>query len=186
MGSPQKTEFGKICRELRVQNRYKQREVANGIGVKLSTVGNMESSPFRVIGLDRVARIAEFYALPPDRAAELRKAWEGTELSAYGEKRRKNWQRQDRLRSKSKHFDRVFRSLAEVLGVCIEALHELYPGRVCKCSFDEDEPCEVCMALENLGLETFTTIEKTSASIAALQTRLEEARESTPENGATP
>lgn len=184
MGSHEKTDFGKMCRELRVQNRYKQREVAVGIGVKLSTVGNMESGAFRVIGLERLQRIAEFYRLPPDRASALRSAWERLPLSAYGEKQRRVWERRNRQRSKAKHHDRLKRSLAECLGLMLPQFSEANEGKVCACAFDADELCEVCMALDNLGLDTYTTLDKAIVDIATLQSKLE-AERAAAQNGAT-
>lgn len=182
MEPPQKSDFGIMCRELRVNKRLKQREVAEGIGVKLSTVGNIESSPWKVVGIDKVNRMVEFFQLPPDRAAELRSAWERVPLSEYGAKQRESWQRRNKMRSKAKHYDKVQRSLAEVLGLAIEAMNHQYQGRVCTCAFDRDELCEICMALDNLGLDTFTTLEKATSDLAALQDKLESARVAAAQN----
>lgn len=185
MGSTVKSDFAMFARELRVKKGLKQREVASAIGVKPSTYGNLESSPHRVVGADKVYRMIQLYELSPDRASELRSAWERTPLSAYGARLRKSWERRNRQRSKAKHYDRVQRSLAECLGLMLTAFSEANQGRVCACAFDKDELCEVCMALDNLGLDTFTTLDKAISDIAALQDRLEAARAAA-QNGATP
>lgn len=183
MGSTVKSDFAIMCRTLRVKKGLKQREVASVIGVKTSTYGNLESSPHRVIGSDKVDRMIELYELTPDRASDLRSAWERTPLSAYGAKLRKSWERRNRQRSKAKHHDRLQRSLAECLGLMLPQFSEVNEGKVCACAFDSDELCEVCMALDNLGLDTYTTLDKAISDIAGLQSKLEAERA---QNGATP
>lgn len=184
MGSTVKSDFAIMCRTLRVKKGLKQREVASSIGVKTSTYGNLESSPHRVIGSDKVDRMIELYELTADRASDLRSAWERTPLSAYGAKLRKSWERRNRMRSKAKHHDRLQRSLAEVLGLTLPAFSEHMGGKVCACAFDADELCEVCMALDNLGLDTYTTLDKAIGDIAGLQSKLE-AERANAQNGAT-
>lgn len=173
-----------MCRELRVKKRLKQREVAHAIGVKLSTYGNTESSPHKVIGLDKVHRMIDLYGLTGNQAKSLIDAWERVPLSQYSSKLKKNWERRNLLRSKAKHYDRMMRSLAEVLGLALQPLADFYKGRVCSCAFDREEPCEVCMALENLGLDRFTTIEVAQDQIAKLQNKLEAQRAAAAQEGA--
>lgn len=173
-----------MCRDLRLKNRYKQREVAVGIGVKPSTYGNLESSRWMVIGEDRARRIADFYHLDRESADRLMAAWAKLPLSPDGEKRKKYYQKRNLQRSKAKHHDRLMRSLAEVLGVYLSE-HQTDAG-ICHCSFDRDEPCEVCMALENLGLDGFTTLARAHEQLAALQDKLEAQRAAAAQSGSPP
>lgn len=173
-----------MVRDLRIKKRLKQREVAEYIGVKLSTYGNVECSPHKVIGLDKVHRMIDLYGLTGDPAKSLIAAWEQVPLSEYGARLTKTWEKRARMRSKVKHYDRMMRSLAEVLGLSLQPLSDYYKGRVCSCSFDREEPCEVCMALENLGLDRFTTIEAAQDQIARLQSKLEDQRAAAQEGAA--
>jgi transcriptional regulator with XRE-family HTH domain len=168
MESKPKSDFAKMCRTLRVQKGLKQREVAEGIGVKPSTYGNIESSPWKVVGIEKVERMIQLYGLGPPRSDELRDAWSRVPLSAYGEKQRQTWERRNRQRSKAKHHDRLKRSLCEVLGLLLPE----YPHTVCACSFDREEPCEVCMAFENLGLPPFKDMPTAIRDLAKLQDKL--------------
>lgn len=157
-----------MCRDLRVKHRYKQREVAVGVGVKPSTYGNIESSRWMVVGEEGAKRIADFYRLDSASRVSLLEAWARLALSPGGEKRREYYARLNQKRSKAKHHDRLKRSLCEVLGLLLPD----YQQPVCACSFDREEACEVCMAFENLGLPPFTTMPKAIQDLAKLQDKL--------------
>lgn len=141
------------------------------------------------MGIDKVNRMVELYGLSEStkiRHVDLVDAWQRCPLSEYGEKQRKTWERRNKMRSKAKHHDRMMRSLAEVLGSLLPVyVDHVGEANVCACSFDRDEPCEVCLALENLGLDRFTTLELAIKQIAGLQDKLEAARAAA-QNGATP
>jgi transcriptional regulator with XRE-family HTH domain len=157
-----------MVRALRVSAGLKQRQVAAGIGIKDSTYGNVECSPHRVIGIDRVRALARFFELPESQAAVLVAAWEATPLSEFGERHKAAWERRNRMRYKAKHHDRVFASLVEVLGILIPALPE---GQVCSCELD-GELCTVCAALDNLGLAPFESQERTMTMLARLADKI--------------
>lgn len=183
--SREKPEFAILCRNLRVNHKpyLKQREVAKAIGIAPSTYGNVESSMYMVVGQSAAHRIANFYELNgPDRD-HLLAAWRKLPLSPYGEKRKKEFSRRNAMRSKAKLADKLKRSLAECLGLMLPQFSEVNEGKVCACAFDSDELCEVCMALDNLGLDTYTTLDKAISDIAGLQSKLEAERA---QNGATP
>lgn len=168
MTTPQKTEFGKMVRDLRIAAGLRQRQCAEGIGIKPSTYANIESSTFRVIGEERARRIAEFYKLGPERTAELMAAWEATPLSPFAAKRKEGWDRRNRMRYKAKHHDRVFGSLVEVLGMLIMTTPE---DQVCSCELDGNL-CPVCAALDHVGLSGFDTQDKTLDRLARLTDKL--------------
>lgn len=168
MSTTEKTDFNKMVRALRVSAGLKQREVAVAMGIKDSTYGNVECSPHRVIGIEKVRALAKFYELPESQATVLVAAWEATPLSEFAEKRKPAWDRQNRLRYKARHHDRVFASLAEVLGILIPALPE---GQVCSCELD-GQLCAVCGALDNLGLAPFESHDKTMAKLAKLADKI--------------
>lgn len=173
-----------MARELRIKNHLKQRQVAERIGIKPSSYGNLECSPFKVVGRDKVVRMGLLYKLTPLELAALSAAWERCPLSPYGEKQKKHWERRNRMRSKAKHHDRIFLSLLEVLGTLIPMVDG---DHVCSCGaagppdgseFEWEPPavnglCEVCSALENLGLSPYTTKERVIAELDRLQCKLE-------------
>lgn len=150
-----KSDFGIMCRELRVGKVLKQREVASAIGVKLSTYGNIESSHWKVVSRAKASKLIEFYALPPDRAAALLDAWDRCPLSPHGEKRRETWQKINAGRSKAKNHDRLKLALVELLGLHLMAVPD---ADVCACDFGA--VCGVCKALEALGIAPFTPADR--------------------------
>ncbi len=170
MSSNVKSDFAIMCRSLRIQKGFKQREVASFIGVKPSSYGNVESSAFKVVGAEKVSKIGELYRLTPTEFQRLTEAWERCPLSPYGEKQRKHWERRNRMRSKAKHHDRVFRSLLDVLGAFLPHIPD---DHLCTCEFGGEAQCEICSALENLGLRPITSRDQVMADLAKLQDRLE-------------
>ncbi|SRR6266568_2122555 len=168
-----KSDFAMMCRELRVQKGLKQREVAERIGVKTSTYGNIECSEFKVIRAERVSRLIALYQLAPDRASAFSAAWARCPLSPYGEKQRKTWETRNKQRSKAKNHDRMQWSLCLVLGVHIGLTDS---DKVCVCQPFGGDPCEVCEALTVLGLDTYTTREVAIDQLSKLQGKLEAAR----------
>lgn len=159
-----------MVRDLRVAAGLRQRQCAEGVGIKPSTYANIESSTFRVIGEDRARRIAEFHKLNPERTDELMEYWQATPLSPFAEKRKEGWDRRNRLRYKAKHHDRVFGSLVEILGMLIMTTPE---DQVCSCELDGNA-CPVCTALDHVGLAAFDTQDKTLDRLARLTHRLAE------------
>src|SRR5678809_1356084 len=97
---PPKSEFAKLCRQLRLEHGLKQREVAAVAGVAATTYGNVESSAYKVISRPRAERIASHYKLPSAQREEFLDAWERCPLSEYGERRRAMWGRRNALRAK--------------------------------------------------------------------------------------
>jgi transcriptional regulator with XRE-family HTH domain len=176
MNSHQKSDFAVMCRDLRIRKGLKQREVAEHLGVRPSTYGNVESSPHKVIRREKAIRLAELYRLPPTGAAELLAAWDRCPLSAYSVRQRAHWEKRNLHRSKAKMHDRLQIALCELLGVHIAAVPD---EQVCVCvqDFVEDSVCEVCTALELLGLDRFAgSRAATTGQLAALQDKLEAAR----------
>ncbi len=89
--------------------------------------------------------------------------------SAAGQKRREYWARRNRARSKAKHHDRLFRSLVEVLGAF---LPRLPVGELCSCAFGGDDMCELCSALDAVGLPPFDTLDRVLSDLAKLSDRI--------------
>lgn len=179
MGSLVKCKFAVMCRQFRVAKGLKQREVAAFLGIKPATYGNVECSPHKVIRRRKAEALCDFYQLPPDIAAEFLQAWDDTPLSEYGERNKEVWEKRNRMRSKAKHHDRLFVSLVEVLGAFLPAI----PDPVCSCEDDfgsEPRRCQVCDALYNLGLNTYTSKEKTLAELARLEDKLASKAEEVP------
>jgi len=151
-----KSEFAMMCRALRVEKNLKQREVAQVIGVKLSTYGNVESSQYKVINRNKAFRLAEFYRLSPDRAAKLLDAWDACPLSPGGEVRRERWKLINERRAKAKNHDRMKLNLIELLGC---RLMDIPDEQLCECSFGEPL-CVTCAALDALALPPYTASDR--------------------------
>lgn len=171
------SQFGQLCRALRVAANLKQRQVAEAIGIAASTYANLESSPWKVIQRSRMERLAELYQLGPDNRARLVAAWEATPLSPFGERNRARWEKRRQQRSKLKHYDRMRLSLVE----CLVALVDGARGRsLCTCQFGggtPDDParsCVICEALENAGLvDGWTDPDNMLKELYKLQEQLE-------------
>jgi transcriptional regulator with XRE-family HTH domain len=169
MDHSEKPEFARLCRELRVNHQpyLKQRQVAEVLGIAVSTYGNLESSRFMVVGRASAERLAKFYRLDPGSAGNLIRAWEKLPLSPHGEKRRKIFARRASQRSKAKHHDALMVSLCEVLGALLPMLP---PSQICAC--DIASTCEICTALERLGLEPFSSLPAVIDQLAKLGDQL--------------
>jgi transcriptional regulator with XRE-family HTH domain len=163
-----RSEFGNLCRDLRIAHGLKQREVASGIGISPGAYGNLESSPFKVVRKDKAKKIAELYRLDVKASSDLMAAWERCPLSEGGEKRRAIWQQKNAQRSKAKRHDALEVALCEMLGVHIGAMDE---DKICVCEFAGD-PCEVCAALGVLGLDPYSTRDNAITQLAKLQEKL--------------
>lgn len=173
MDTPPKSDFAILCRELRVKNGLKQREVADAIGVKHSTYGNVESSRFKIIGSHKVAKLIKLYSLPPDQAAKLSAAWERVPLSQYGERAREMWRKRNLQRSLAKRVPALEDALVQV--ICLQIAD--HGDDTCRCGFDgklegTDRACEICEGLVALGLPTFTTAEEMIDLLAAKADKL--------------
>jgi len=100
-----RSEFAAICRNLRIERALKQRQVAEAIGVKLATYGNLESSRFKVISDRRAEALSGFYGLSAEDHERLMLASAACPLSPGGEIRRATWAKLNTQRSKAKNHD---------------------------------------------------------------------------------
>lgn len=146
MSTNVKSEFAVMCKELRHLAGLKHREVAAAIGVAVSTYGNVESSPHKVINRQRATSLIELYRLPPPKAAELLAKWDACPLSPFGQKRAKYWEQRNKLRNKAKNHDALKFAAVELLGI---VLMDRPDELVCECA--EGVRCAVCYALERVG-----------------------------------
>lgn len=177
MAEHTRSKFAVMVRELRQEKRYKYREVAKAIGIAVSTYGNVESSPFKVIRRDRAQALAKFYNLDDAVTSKLMKAWEGCPLSEGGEKRAEHWRNASLRRSKIRMHDRLQLACLELCSLVIEYAPD---DGICICTFegvhpsDPDRPCEFCSAMLALGLDRFTTRDAAISQLAALQAKLDQ------------
>lgn len=144
-----------LCKAYRLEKGLKHAQVAAAIGIAVTTYGNVESGPWKVISRARAERLATLYQLGDEFRANLLGAWERCPLSRYGEKRRAAWERMRVRRSKLKHYDRMKLSLVEAVSLVLSHVHGRSP---CTCMFgggteyDATRNCEFCEALESLGI----------------------------------
>lgn len=173
-----------MCRNLRISRNFRQRRVAEAIGVKTSTYANLESSPYRVVGIEKAERIAEFYNLDQAARDELVARWSKTELSEFGKQSRERWEKRNAQRSKAKRAAALERCLIDVLAVLFANTNS-DDVELCLCTFGEPL-CEVCAALAILGAPAYTTLEAAVENLAALQRRIERDAAKASEKGVAP
>lgn len=149
------SDFGIMCRALRINKGMKQREVRAFLGLNGSTYGNVESSKWKVINRDRAAKLIELYELSPQEASDLLAAWDRCPISPGGQLRKEFWQKRNELRSKAKNHDPLKLALVELLGLHLMAVPD---AEVCACDFGT--VCGVCKALERLGITPFTPADR--------------------------
>jgi transcriptional regulator with XRE-family HTH domain len=170
-------EFGILCKTYRDKRNLRQREVAERVGIGLSSYGNVESAPHRVISRARAESLADVFDLSDHERAGFLDAFERAPLSEYTIKNRARWDRRNKMRSKAKHHDRLFVSLIEMTSMFLMVCHN--DADLCVCGFDgktEADPtrsCELCTALEALGLDPFSTREDLVSKLGHMQDRIE-------------
>lgn len=178
MSANNRSEFAAMCKELRAVAGLKHREVAAAIGCAVSTYGNVESSPYKVISRGKAAKLIELYRLSPERTAELLTKWDACPLSPFGQKRAKYWEKRNKLRNKAKNHDPLKFALAECIGII---LMDRADDQVCECL--DGERCTVCYALERIGATSpFTPADrdKILAQLAKIREDLMPARQAEP------
>lgn len=167
-----------MCKELRDTNRLKQREVAHAVKLKLSSYGNVESNNHKTMSLDRVHRLAKFYQLDPVATAELVAAWQELPVSEYSAKQAKTYEQRKEFKNKAKVFDRMKLSLLEVCTMLVTSTVD--PETLCTCPeidmfaddsdrLDPPASCELCTALQLLGLTGFTNVDDVVVRLARIQ-----------------
>jgi len=136
----------------------KQREVAKVLGVAISTAGNIEYSPFKVIDRRKAVILADHYKLRGAQQADFMAAWEECPLSPDGQKRKEYWKKRNALRSKAKNHDPIKYGLVECLGIIITDRPD---NQVCTCDESDVRRCIVCYALERVGaISPFTPADR--------------------------
>jgi transcriptional regulator with XRE-family HTH domain len=173
-----KMEFPALVRSLRVEARLKQREVAEQIGIKTSTYGNVECNNHKTIRIEKVHAMARFYGLDPEAAGQLVAAWEALPVSAYNAAMAPARKRRDQFRAKAKLADALKLSLCELVAVLITNVDD--PGALCTCpppdlmstEPPDTAPCELCNALQLLGMPGWTDSDQVIAGLAAAQEAL--------------
>lgn len=163
----EKMKFPKMVRDLRVAGRYRQREIAEAIGIAQSSYGNLESLNRITCRVDKVERLALFYGLPQDKANELIAAYRELPRDAFQQRKLDKLNAARAARSKSKQFDGMRKALVDMLGLLIAVAPD--PETLCACEPGSDDRCEVCFALAELGLQPWTNSTDALAQLAALQ-----------------
>lgn len=165
-----------MCRQLRLDNRLRQREVAAACGIKASSYGNVECNNHKTIALDRVNLLADVYGLNEQAKAEFIAAWNELPMSTYSAKQTKTYLQRRETRSKVKNHDRLKLSLLEL--AVLTMTRDADPDTLCSCPEPDlfagpDEqpqpPCELCTALQLLGLTGYTTVADVMEKLAAIQ-----------------
>lgn len=158
MNTSDKMKFPSMCRKLRVSKNLKQRQVADALGIRATSYGNVESLNRKALSLDRVHKIARFYSLSDEATAELVAAWEELPVSEYQQRLAVSYGKRKERRGKARNHDLLKASLLELATLLITSVDE--PGELCTCEAPDlfaDPPiepvtCELCTALQLLGL----------------------------------
>lgn len=170
--------FCVMIRELRTSKGLKQREVADAIGVREGTYANAESSPWKCMRRSRAERLATYHELGKGERAALLAAWDNWPLSEGGKRRADYWARRNQARTKIRKHDRLQLAVVELVGLLL--IYAPDGAGLCNCEFgggtvdDPTRPCEVCFALESVGIvDGWTTKERVTRQLAELQSKLE-------------
>lgn len=169
MSSQEKLAFPSTIRQLRVSRRLRQKDVAEAIKMNEGSYANAESNNHKTMRLDKVFRLAEFHELDATARDALVAAWQALPASKFNERNRPAWERRNATRSKAKAHDAMKLSLLEMLSLYIGV--EPNP---CTCPpvdpFTEPpEPCEICKALQLLGLSGWGPVDLVTAKLAEIQ-----------------
>lgn len=176
MNSFTTTEFGPMCRELRQAARLKQREVAERVGIAVTTYGNLESNKHKTVRRERAEAIARSFGLGAEMRAQLLAAWEAQPVSEYSQRQRESWNKRNLTRGKARGFDRAMTALLELASLLVTSVPDA--GALCACPEpdlfadppeSEPVPCELCNALQLLGLSGWTTLDQVVAVLAKIQ-----------------
>lgn len=157
----------------------RQRQVADAVGIPEGTYANAESSNVKKLRLDRVLTIARFYDLSEEDGNALIAAWEALPESQYNKNNAKPWAERDARRAKIKNFNKVKLALLEVTALLVTSTPD--PDTLCACDkgppelfgpapdSPPDSPCEICNALQLLGLSGWTSQQDVIAKLARIQ-----------------
>jgi transcriptional regulator with XRE-family HTH domain len=167
MTTTEKMKLPKMVRDLRVKNRYRQREVAAAIGIAGSSYGNLESLNRITCRIDKIERLALFYQLDDAQTAELIAAYRELPVDAFQKRKLERLNEIRSKASKSRRFDGVRQSLINMFGLLLVTAPD--PDSLCICEPGRAETCEVCEALSELGLDPWVDAATTTAQLAALQ-----------------
>ena len=168
MDSRGKLEFPSICRSLRIQHGLTQAKVADAIGVKHASYGNVESANYVVISQKKVEALARFYSLNEGDTQQMIDYWKLLPVNEYTSKNRERWKEKNAQRSKAKRVDMLWRTTVETMYVLTDIMDDLHwtdeqiVQRCCSCDKSPgahpptaNHPtlrCPFCNALEVLGM----------------------------------
>jgi transcriptional regulator with XRE-family HTH domain len=171
-----KPAFCNKVRELRVMRNLKQREVAEAIGIKTNTYGNVESSPHVVISETAVRRLARFHQLGIDDTEALLAMWKELPIRESTKQTREMWARKNAIRNAVKRVPQLELACGSLAALLLTLLPDQAVASLCVCDFGGDSAaCEFCEALAAIGLPPFDTKDQTIGRIAALQAKHERA-----------
>lgn len=153
-----------------MSSHLRQRQVADAIGVKPSTYGNIESSNHKVVRRERVVDLAKFYELDAGDSERLLAAWEQLPASEFNLRQAGRRRERSAFRVNAREAPKLRLALVEVLGVLLGVTDD-----PCACvpasevAGDPRPPCEVCSALHVLGLSSWTSRDVVAEQLSALQ-----------------
>lgn len=160
-----------------------QAKLASDLGVGPSTIGNMESQNYVVISEKRAASLADLFGLDEHGKEDLLAAWRELPVLAYTEGQRDRWRKKNEQRAKLKSHEAVVlahqKALLEIFGELVLTAYTANLELKCDCGpngMSERDPtrsCELCNAMQVLGLPRWTDMETAVTGLSALQDRLE-------------
>lgn len=181
MSSQDKMMFPAMIRQLRVDSRLKQRQVAAAIGVASSSYANAEANNHKTLSLPRVHALADLHKVSDGIRADLVAAWEALPASQYNQRQARTWEARKLIRSKVRAHDALKAALVELVALLLGSVPD--PAALCSCEppdlFAEEpttppERCELCNALFLLGAGSWTNLPDVIARLAKVQEGMEQ------------
>lgn len=168
---------------MRKVNNLKLRQVAEAIGLKVSSYSNAESSNMKRMSESKVRALAGLYRLGGQETEALIELWREQPVSEYSQRQRDRWAERNARRNKARMADRLALSLVEILTAYLSDQDPATADRLCTCpevdlmndvTIDTYVDCEVCTALKLCGVKASIRdgLPPVVAELAAEQSRL--------------
>lgn len=157
-GSPNGVTYGKMLKALREERGYTQKGFGEMFGVAISTIGNIECYPHRVIRRDKLERGLARLNVSATLREKILAAYDVAPISEFAQKRRERFAKQREQRNKARSSDGLRDALAQIL------TRLAYEGVACDCEsaraalLANEAPnaaayrCELCVGMIAIGV----------------------------------
>lgn len=162
-------------RTLRVVAGKKQWEVAKAMGLVESSYSNAESAKHKRVSRDVVLKLAAYFELDPVARDLFVADWEAMPASQFSANRSEGAKKRRAQADAARAAQDLKLSLVEVLARLLDVAPD--PDELCSCAAPATDaefgapppPCEVCKALQRVGLTGWTSHDDVMAKLAKVQ-----------------